>query len=108
MDSHRYCRNLQGTAASLGYNVLEHKLFPFTSNPLNPTALTVIQKDEDNSVPSYVLACPKFKTPLQEIGGMLFSPEALSVYPIIGGIPCLRIEKGIFASKYQEVTVSSQ
>lgn len=104
MDSHLYCRNLQGTAASLGYNVLEHKLFPFTSNPLNPTALTVIRKDEDQTLPSYVLACPKFKTPLQEIGGMLFSPEALVVYPIIGGIPCLRIENGIFASKYQEVT----
>lgn len=104
MDSHGYCRNLQGIAISLDYNVLEHKLFPFTSNPLNPTALTVIRKDEGQVVPSYVLACPKFKTPLQEIGGMLFSPEALVVYPIIGGIPCLRIENGIFASKYQEVT----
>jgi len=103
MDSHGYCRNLQGTAVSLGYNVLEHKLFPFTANPLNPTALIVIQKDEDAKVPSDVLACPKFKTPLQRIGGMLFSPEALVVYPIIGGIPCLRIENGIFASKYQDV-----
>jgi uncharacterized protein YbaR (Trm112 family) len=37
-----------------------------------------------------------------EIGGMLFSPEALVVYPIVGGIPCLRIQNGIFASKYEE------
>lgn len=103
MDSHGYCRNLQGIADFLGYDVLEHKLFPFTSNPLNPTALTVIRKDEDTRLPSYVLACPKFKTPLQEVGGMLFSLEALVVYPIVGGIPCLRIENGIFASKYQEV-----
>src|SRR5208283_2840477 len=29
MDSHGYCRNLPGTAAALGYDVLEHKLFPF-------------------------------------------------------------------------------
>ncbi len=111
MDSHGYCRNLPGIVLSLGYDVLQHKLFPLTSNPLNPTALTVIRKDDSQIIPSYVLACPKFKTPLQEIGGMLFSPEALVVYPIIGDIPCLRIENGIFASKYPEVmgtvTISS-
>ncbi|GBD32119.1 hypothetical protein HRbin33_01083 [bacterium HR33] len=103
MDTHGYCKNLKGIADSLGYDVLEHKLFPFTSNPLNPTAITIIKKDEDAVPPSYILACPKFKTPLEEIGNMLFSPEALVVYPIVGGIPCLRIENGIFASKYKEV-----
>ena len=104
MDFHGYCRDLQGNAASLGYRVLVHKLFPFTSNPLNPTALTVIRKDEDTPVLSHVLADPKFRTPLHETGGMLFSPEALAVYPILGGIPCLRIENGILASRYSELT----
>lgn len=103
MDYHGYCKNLKGIAESLGYDVLEHKLFPFTSNPLNPTAITIIKKGEDAVPPSHILACPKFKTPLEEIGNMLFSPEALVVYPIVGGIPCLRIENGIFASKYKEV-----
>ena len=103
MESHGYCKKLKQISDSLGYDVLEHKLFPFTSNPLNPTALTVIRKCKTMESPSYVLACPKFKTLLQEIGGMLFSPEALVVYPILGGIPCLRIENGIFASKYKEV-----
>ena len=102
MDAYGYCKGLRRAAASLGYEVLEHKLFAFTENPLNPTALTIIRKDED-ARPSYVLACPMFKTPLQEIGGMLFSPEALVVYPIIGGIPCLRMENAVFASKYKEV-----
>lgn len=104
MDSHGYCKNLKSISASLGYDILEHKLFPFISNPLNPTAITIIKKEEDAMpLPSYVLACPKFKTPLEEIAGMLFSPEALVVYPIVGGIPCLRIENGIFASKYKEI-----
>ncbi|MDD2366595.1 MAG: methyltransferase domain-containing protein [Desulfuromonadaceae bacterium] len=103
MDSHGYCKNLKGISDSLGYDVLEHKLFPYTSNPLNPTALTIIRKDNDVESPYSILACPHFKTPLREIGGMLFSPEALVVYPILGGIPCLRIENGIFASKYEEV-----
>lgn len=105
MDFHGYCKNLKGIANSLGFDVLEHKLFPYISNPLNPTAITIIRKDSDDStkLPSDPLVCPKFKTPLKKIGGMLFSPEALVVYPTIGGIPCLRIENGIFASKYEEV-----
>jgi ubiquinone/menaquinone biosynthesis C-methylase UbiE len=107
MESHGYCKNLNGIANSLGYDVLEHKLFPFSANPLNPTAITIIKKDEDATPPSFILACPKFKTPLEEIGNMLFSPEALVAYPIVGGIPCLRIENGIFASKYKEVMAAS-
>lgn len=103
MDSHGYCKNIKGTAESLGYNVLTHNLFPFTSNPLNPTAITIIEKRVDAVSPSYILACPRFKTPLKEIGGMLFSPEALAVYPIVGGVPCLRVENGFFASRYEEV-----
>lgn len=103
MESHGYCRNLEQYSRSLGYEVLEHGLFPYTVNPLNPTAITIIRKESNSEFPLDVLACPKFKTSLTEIDGMLFSPEALTVYPIIGGIPCLRVEKGIFASKYEEV-----
>jgi ubiquinone/menaquinone biosynthesis C-methylase UbiE len=103
MDFHGYCKNIKGTAEALGYGVLTHKVFPFVSNPLNPTAITIIQKEVKAGLPANILACPKFKTPLKRIGGMLFSAEALVVYPIVGGIPCLRIENGIFASKYQEI-----
>jgi hypothetical protein len=39
---------------------------------------------------------------------MLFSPEALVAYPVLDGIPCLRQENGIFASKFQEVACSHQ
>lgn len=103
MDSHGYCKNLKGISKSLGYDVLKHELFPFTFNPLNPTALTIISKQSDTELLSDVLACPKFKTPVKKINDSLYSPEALVVYPIVGGIPCLRIENGIFASKYQEI-----
>jgi hypothetical protein len=102
MELHGYCKNLKGLAENLGYKVLAHNLFP-SANPLNPTAITIIEKQVHSAPPSHVLACPKFKTPLENIGGMLFSPEALVVYPIVGGIPCLRIENGIFASKYKEI-----
>lgn len=102
MDFHGYCKNLPGIAEFLGYKVLEHKLFPYTSDPLNPTAVTLIEKNIDAKEPSSILACPKFKTRLEEIGGMLYSQEALVVYMIVGGIPCLKIENGILASKYPE------
>jgi ubiquinone/menaquinone biosynthesis C-methylase UbiE len=103
MDAHGYCRNLKGAAESCGYDVVEHGLFPYTGNPLNPTALTIIRKEQRGPAPDDVFACPRFKTPLQEVAGMLFSPEALVVYPILDGIPCLRIENGIVASKFPEI-----
>jgi ubiquinone/menaquinone biosynthesis C-methylase UbiE len=102
MDKFGSCRDLVGHAKRLGYKVIEHKLFPFTANPLNPTALTIIEKNTDAPHPGHVVACPIYKTKLEEIGGMLYSPEAFMVYPVIGGIPCLRVENGILASFYPE------
>ncbi|MDZ7924311.1 MAG: methyltransferase domain-containing protein [Marinagarivorans sp.] len=111
MVSHGYCRNLTGVAAALGYEVMHHGLFPLCANPLNPTGLTIIKKPDlsplnnaqalkEERMADQVLACPKYKTPLKAIDGMLFSPEALVAYPIVGGIPCLRIDNGIFASHF--------
>jgi uncharacterized protein YbaR (Trm112 family) len=84
----------------LGYEILEHKIFPYVSNPRNPTALTLIRKCTGEKRPEDIYACPKFQTPLEKRGGHYFSPEALMVYPILDGIPCLRIENGIVASRY--------
>ncbi len=103
MEFHGYCKDLRGIAENLGHNILAHRLFPFISNPLNPTAIMIIAKQFEDLPLSHILACPQFKTPLEQRGGMLFSPEALMVYPIVGGIPCLRSENGILASKYEEV-----
>lgn len=108
MDEHRYCRQLQQTALTLNYQVLRHELFPFSSNPQNPTAITIIKKNSSStSHHRYIFACPKFKTPLLKIDENYFSEEALVVYPSLAGIPCLRIENGIFASKYQEIIEDS-
>ncbi len=103
MESHGYCRNLLGACKKLGFHILDHHLFPFSANPLNPTAITIIQKKGHNAAARHIFACPRLKTPLVEIGGMMFSPEALVVYPIVGGIPCLRIENGIVASKFPDL-----
>ena len=102
MDSHGYCRRLKETSLALGHDVVTHELFPYSVNPLNPTALTVIAKNADGRSDADVLACPRFKTPVKPLAGALFSPEALVAYPVLGGIPCLRIENGVMASLFQD------
>jgi len=104
MESHGYCKDLKGISEFLGYDVLESKLFPYSARASNPTAITIIRKEGNaEKITTDVFACPKFKTPLLNIGGMMYSPEALVVYPVIADIPCLRRENGIFASKYSEI-----
>jgi ubiquinone/menaquinone biosynthesis C-methylase UbiE len=102
MNSHGYCKNIKGLSESLGFKVIKHELFPYTTNKNNPTAITVIEKLNNSEKLTNVYACPEFKKPLKHINGTLFSPEALVAYPILGGIPCLKINNGIFASKFEE------
>lgn len=104
MDFHGYCKGLVQTSENSDFKIIHHSLFLHSANPLNPTALTIIEKNlslSEHTHPAFV--CPRFKTPLDFINNTLYSEEAFCVYPILGSIPCLRIENGIFASKYQEV-----
>ena len=102
MDHHGYCKDLKGAAESLGLEVIRNGPFEYASDPTNPSGITIIRKPGGGKPASHILACPKYKTPLEEIGGMMFSPEALSVYPIVGGIPCLRIDNAVLASQFKE------
>jgi len=102
MIEHRYCTNIYESAVLLGLNVIMHRPLESVENPLNPPAITIIEKNS-NVATVRKLVCPQYKTELQEMGGMLYSPEALAVYPIVDGIPCLRIENAITASKYLEI-----
>lgn len=102
MRTHGYCQNLVRTCDRLGFDVIKHDLLPNSLNPLNPSAVIVIRKVTNEPPSAHHLACPRFKTPLIHLGGALYSEEALAVYPVIGGIPCLRPESAILASHYPE------
>ncbi len=104
MDSHGYCKNLVGNAESLGYNVIKHELFPFTANVNNPTAITIIKKETSVENPTEKLACPMYKTSIIKKDSVYYSPEALLAFPIINGIPCLKIDNGVIASKFEDIT----
>ena len=104
MASHGYCRNLAAICQQRGYRIIKHELLTPCLNPKNPSAVLVIAKDCATPAPTPVqLVCPRYRTPLTELGGMLYSSEALSVYPLVAGIPCLRPESAILASHYPDV-----
>jgi len=100
MELHGYCRGLKEKAESLGYKVTAFRNFLEKPNPNNPTAITIIEKNPSASdaLPSY--ACPIYKTSLERFEDCLYSEDSLRAYPILSGIPCLRRENAIIASKY--------
>jgi hypothetical protein len=100
MDEHGYCRDLPGQAEALGMRVVVHRLFPLSANPENPTALTVIEKATDHKPDNLDWHCPVAGGLLVERQGFWYSDQSMLAYPVLGGLPCLRCEKGIIASQY--------
>lgn len=97
-----YAQRLKDHAVSLGMKVLRYELFGFSANPLNPTAITVIEKTADKGgkfAPR--LACPRYGDPIVVHDDSLYSPGSMRAYPKILGIPCLRINDGVVASRYE-------
>lgn len=107
-----YCTKIRETVGRLEWDVLAHELFPHSVNPMNPTALTIIRKRPEEVSAGEAwdgFVCPKFKVPLVEHhGDVLASRDSWLVYPVLGGIPCLRIGSGIVASSYTEMTIDKR
>ena len=95
-----YARGLKDHAISLGMRVLKHELFGLNSNSLNPTAITVIEKNSASDKAQPRLACPRYGDPILEHDHSLYSLGSMRAYPKIHGISCLRIEDGVVASQY--------
>ncbi len=101
MDKYGYCKGLKQKALELGYEVIKHELFPYSANPSNPTAITIIKKNTKEKKPDLVYADPKYKSALKKFDEVYFSEDRLCIYPIINNIPCLRVQNAITASKYE-------
>jgi SAM-dependent methyltransferase len=97
MKHHGYITRLQESTEKLGYKVIEFRLFDLSSNSLNPTGLTIIQKEPKNrNQPE--LICPITHTPLNEQSdSFLYSRESFLAYPVLEGIPCLLKDNAILA-----------
>lgn len=96
-----YCTGLAKHAKALGMKVIKHELFLPTANPLNPTAIIIIEKDPTAAPVQPMLACPSYQTELTDYPHSLYSRESLRAYPKIQSIPCLRRGDGIIASAYE-------
>lgn len=98
MRTHGYVTELFDTAQKLGYNIREHRLFDYSSNPLNPTGIIIIEKNTRDSNNSD-LVCPISQSELIKYeDSFLYSEQSFLAYPILNSIPCLLRENAILAS----------
>ncbi|MFZ1703034.1 MAG: class I SAM-dependent methyltransferase [Saprospiraceae bacterium] len=98
MVEHGYVTKLHQTAIDLNYKIIEHRLFDFSANPLNPTGIMIIEK-EGGQKNKAELVCPITFTNLEKLNaGLLYSNDCFLAYPVIENIPCLLKENSILAS----------
>ncbi len=102
MKRHGYIRNLHAKAQSLGLDVIEHRLFDVSVNPMNPTGLLVIRaaSKKKKLARASSFLCPVTHTSLERVKGAYFSNEGLLAYPIIDGVPCLLEENAVIATHF--------
>jgi ubiquinone/menaquinone biosynthesis C-methylase UbiE/uncharacterized protein YbaR (Trm112 family) len=98
MKKHGYVTELYSTAKKLDYKIIEHRLFDYSINPLNPTGLIIIEKNAKRSNNSN-LVCPISHTELiTYTDSLLYSKESFLAYPVLDKIPCLLKENSILAT----------
>jgi uncharacterized protein YbaR (Trm112 family) len=105
MERNGYIKGLKETAGSLGYNIIEYRLFDTFYTELNPTALMIIEKPANsNKSDSPKLACPITKAPLELYDGSYYCDQSMLAYPIINEIPCLLPDNAVIATHYKSFT----
>lgn len=111
MRHHGYIRGLQAAADRLGVPVSACRLLDYISNPLNPSGLVLMEKAGDTSaaiapresvaVPADCIEwrCPLTHTPMRNLGDVYVSDCTGLAFPVLRGVPLLRAEHAIVASK---------
>ena len=100
MRSHGYVRGLRDAAESLGARVVDYRLLPYTGNPLNPSGVLVLEKDaQAPATDQLAWRCPLTHAPLTLEGDLFLAADVGIAYPVMRGIPLLRPEHGVVASR---------
>ena len=105
MRQHGYVRGLKATAEQLGGEVLQYRLLEHVRNPLNPSGVVLIAKaeahpgDEKRANGDTAWRCPLTHAAMSDRGDVFIVKDAGLVYPVLRGIPMLRREHSIIASK---------
>lgn len=101
MNYHGYVKNLVGNAKKLGAKIILHQLLSEPLNPLNPSGVLILKKNvrDQNRQAKLRLVCPTTRTVLKKNQSFLWSEKAKLAYPIFRGIPLLRPENAIIATR---------
>ncbi len=102
MKQHGYVTKLHETAVELGYNVLEYRLLETCLNPLNPTGVLVIKKDNISEARVFenILCDPISGEALSVSENEAYCESSMLLYPVILNIPCLLKSNAIIGTKY--------
>ena len=102
MRAHGYVRGLKETAERLGANVSGYRLLDYTANVLNPSGLVLIEKEFDGAACSEpTWRCPMTHTPVSDLGDVFAAIQSGLVYPVLRGIPLLRLSHAVVASSFE-------
>ena len=104
-EQHQYCLDLYKHAVELGFKVVHHSLFGLYSDLNHQSSLLIIEvvrdkQGRENKPIQY--ACPICKDTLVFHRAHYFCQRDCLIFPVVGGIPCLRRTYGILGSKYLE------
>lgn len=102
MKYHGYVKNLAGNARKLGAKSTFHQLLAEPLNPLNPSSVLILKKfgTGQGRLKGLGMVCPITRTELTKNWGFLWSNKAKLAYPIFRGIPLLRPENAVIASRH--------
>lgn len=100
MREHGYVTKLIDTIHDMGLDVKEHRLLGVNLNDLNPTGVTVIEKQTHTKPITSVLADPISKKPLTQVGNVLWCEDSMLIYPIMENIMCLTEDNAVIATKF--------
>ena len=106
--SHGYVEGLRETAERLGAKVSDYRLLDLTPNSLNPSGVIHLTKvgasdgPKDESSASF-WRCPVTDVALEAGAEFFYAREVGLAYPVLRGIPMLRAEHVIVASKLGSV-----
>lgn len=102
MRLHGYVRNLKATAEDLGGIVNDYRLLPYSPNPLNPSGVVTVTKAGGGTTGGGIAwQCPFTGAPLQRDLDGFHSPASGLAYPTLRGIPLLRAEHAVMASRFE-------
>lgn len=104
MRHHGYVQGLRATAELLEAEVFGYRLLEYSPNPLNPSGVLCLKKNRHSGSATRtnqgaLWRCPTTGAELNRGDDCFFAAEVGMAYPVLRGIPLLRAEHAIVASK---------